>query len=80
MEAAYRRMSHRFHPDKYKPQERVELKRKMNDINWAYALLKEYCSRSQCKYVFTEWAVARAYPRDAHNMRWAEFMADDAYV
>jgi hypothetical protein len=24
--------------------------------------------------------VAQAYPRDAYNMRWAEFMADDSHV
>ena len=52
----------------------------MKDINWAYRVLKEYCSRSECNYFFTERAVAQAYPRDAYNMRWAEFMADDSYV
>jgi hypothetical protein len=80
IEVAYQRMSLKFHPDKHKPEDRVEAERKMKDINWAYALLKEYCSRSQCKYLFTEWAVANTYPRDAYNMRWAEFMADDSYV
>jgi len=78
--AAYQRMSVKFHPDRHKPEDRVEAERKMKDINWAYALLKEYCCRSECKYLFTESAVAKAYPRDAYNMRWAEFMADDSYV
>ena len=80
IDAAYQRMSLKFHPDKHKPEDRVEAERKMKDINWAYALLKEYCSHSECKYLFTEEAVKRAYPRDAYNMRWAEFMADDSYV
>jgi DnaJ-class molecular chaperone len=80
IDAAYQRMSLKFHPDRHKPEDKVEAERKMKDINWAYALLKEYCSRSECKYLFTERAVAEAYPRDAYNMRWAEFMADDSYV
>ena len=80
IEAAYQRMSLAFHPDRQKPADRVDAERKMKDINWAYALLKEYCSRSECKYLFTERAVAKAYPRDAYNMRWAEFMADDSYL
>jgi len=80
IEAAYQRMSLKYHPDRHKPEDRPEAGRKMKDINWAYALLKDYCSRSECKYLFTEAAVAEAYPRDAYNMRWAEFMADDSYV
>jgi len=77
---AYQIMALRFHPDKHKPEDKPEAERKMRDINRAYGLLKEYCSRSECKYLFTEQAVARAYPRDAYNMRWAEFMADDSHV
>ena len=60
IEAAYQRMSLKFHPDRHKPEDRVEAERKMKDVNWAYALLKEYCSRSECKYLFTEEAVKRA--------------------
>jgi len=80
IEAAYQKMSLECHPDRRKPEDRPEAERRMKDINWAYGLLKEYCSRSECKYLFTEQAVARAYPRDAYNMRWAEFMADDSHV
>lgn len=80
IEAAYQRMSLKFHPDRHKPEAKVEVERKMKEINWAYALLKEYCARSECKYLFTQGAVAKTYPRDAYNMRWAEFMADDSYV
>jgi DnaJ-class molecular chaperone len=80
IEAAYQRMSLSFHPDRHKPEDQAEAERKMKDVNWAYALLKEYCARSQCKYVFTERAVAKAYPRDTYHMRWAEFLADDSYV
>ena len=60
IEAAYQRMSLKFHPDRHKPEDKPEAERKMKDINWAYALLKEYCSRSECKYLFTEEAVKRA--------------------
>jgi DnaJ-class molecular chaperone len=80
IEAAYHKMALRWHPDRRKSDDSLEVERKMKDVNWAYALLKEYCSRSECRYVFTERAVARAYPSDAYNMRWAEFMADDSYV
>ncbi len=80
IDAAYQRMSLEFHPDRHRPEDRPEAERKMKDINWAYALLKEFCSRSQCKHLFTKEAVAQAYPREAYNMRWAEFMADDSYV
>lgn len=80
IEAAYRGMSLKFHPDRHKPEDKLEAQRKMKDINWAYRVLREYCSRSECKYLFTERAVALAYPRDAYNMRWAEFMADDSHV
>lgn len=80
IDAAYQKMSFSFHPDRHKPEDRKEAERKMKDINWAYVLLKEYCSHSECKYLFTERAVAEAYPHDAHAMRWAEFMADDSHV
>jgi len=80
IEAAYRGMSLKFHPDRHQPEDELEAERRMKDINWAYRVLRQYCSRSECKYLFTEQAVAQAYPRDAYNMRWAEFMADDSYV
>jgi len=80
IEAAYRKMSLMFHPDRQNPEDETDAEQKMKDINWAYGVLKEYCYRSECKYLFTESAVAQAYPRDAYNMRWAEFMADDSYV
>jgi len=80
IEAAYQRLALKFHPDRHKPEDKTEAGRKMKDVNWAYSVLKEYCSRSECKYLFSEQAVARAYPRDAYNMRWAEFMADDSHV
>jgi len=80
IEAAYQRMSLKFHPDRHKPEDQSEAERRMKDINWAYGVLKEYCSRSECKYLFTERAVAQAYPRDAYNMRWAKFTADDSHV
>ena len=80
IDVAYRRMALKFHPDRRWAEDKPEAERRMKDINWAYALLKDYCYRSECKYLFTERAVAEAYPRDAYNMRWAEFMGDDSYV
>ncbi len=80
IEAAYQRLALKWHPDRCRSHDPLEAKRKMKDIDWAYALLKEYCSRSECVYLFTERAVARTYPRDAYNMRWAEFKADDSYI
>ncbi|MBN1854837.1 MAG: DnaJ domain-containing protein [Pirellulales bacterium] len=74
---AFQQMSLRFHPDKHKPEDKPEAERRMKDINWAYGLLQEYCSHSDCKYLFTERAVEQAYPRDAYNWRWATFMADN---
>jgi DnaJ-class molecular chaperone len=80
IEAAYQRLSLKFHPDMHKAEDKLEVERRMKDINWAYEILKEYCSRSECKYLFTERAVEEVYPRDAYNMRWAKFMADESYV
>ncbi len=80
IESAYQRLALKWHPDCCKAGDRPEAERQMKDINWAYTLLREYCSRSECKYLFTERAVARAYPREAYAMRWAEFMADDSHV
>lgn len=80
IETAYHAMSLKFHPDRHKPEGKAEAERKMKDVNWAYGLLKDYCARSECRYLFTERAVAKAYPRDAYNMRWAEFMADSSYI
>ena len=80
IEAAYQNMSLECHPDRHKLEASGEADRKMKDVNWAYTLLKEYCSRSECMYLFTERAVAQAYPREANAMRWANFMADESYV
>jgi DnaJ-class molecular chaperone len=80
IDAAYQKMALKAHPDRNAPEDRQDAERRMKDVNWAYRVLKEYCSRSECKYLFTEAAVAQAYPRDAYNMRWAEFMADDSHV
>lgn len=80
IEAAYQRLSLKFHPDRHQPDDKSEKEKKMKDVNWAYTLLKEYCSHSECRYLFTEWAVAKAYPREAQNMRWAKFRADDSYI
>jgi len=80
IEAAYRKLSLKFHPDRQKSEDKPEAERRMKDINWVYRVLMDYCSHSECKYLFTKSAVERAYPRDAYNMRWAEFTADDSYV
>lgn len=80
IEAAFQRMSLRYHPDQQKPADKPEAERRMKDINWAYELLQDYWSHSECKYCFTERAVEQAYPRDAHNWRWAAFMTDSNYI
>jgi len=63
IKAAYQRLSIKWHPDRTAAMEKAE--RRMKDINWAYALLSEYCSRSECRYLFTERAVTQAYLRAA---------------
>jgi len=80
IEVAFQRMSLRCHPDRHKLEDKPEAERRMKDINWAHDVLQEYCSHSECRYLFTERAVAQAYPRDAYNWRWAEFMADNSYI
>ena len=64
IEAAYRKLSLKFHPDRQKSEDKPEAERRMKDINWAYRVLMDYCSHSECKYLFTKSAVERAYPRD----------------
>ena len=80
IEAAYQRLALKCHPDRHRAEDKPEAERRMKDVNWAYRVLQEYCSCSECKYLFTERAVANTYPRDANNMRWAKFMANDSYA
>jgi DnaJ-class molecular chaperone len=65
---AYRRMSHRHHPDKnrdrgnHSPDEET-----MKKLNWSYKLLMDYCNLYS--YSFKEEDIARAYPHDEYLNR-----------
>jgi len=65
---AYRKLARRYHPDTYSGKE--DGQETMKEINWAYELLEDYCSRY--KYSFTEKDVARAYPQEAYLKWWRE--------
>jgi DnaJ-class molecular chaperone len=61
---AYRRLSHRHHPDKRSGTTGEEADETMKRLNWAYKLLMDYCSNY--KYSFREEDVARTYPHDEY--------------
>lgn len=68
IKAAYRRLAHSYHPDLDESDE--VRKEAMREINWAYELLEDYCSKY--KYSFREEEVARAYPDEAYLKWWRE--------
>jgi len=68
IKAAYRRLSHRYHPDLRNGDE--DTREAMIKLNRAYELLEDYCRRY--KYSFGEEAVARAYPDEAYFKWWRE--------
>ncbi len=51
-----------FTPIGRKPKDRKEAERKMKDINWALTLFSRSIVHSECKYLFTERAVAGGLP------------------
>lgn len=61
---AYRRMAHRYHPDKHRGAGSTEDGEVMKRLNWAYKLLMEYCQ--DYKYTFSEEDIARTYPHDEY--------------
>ena len=65
---AYRRLSHLHHPDIVT--ENDSRSEKMKELNWAYELLEDYCSRY--KYSFGENDVTEAYPQEAYFNWWRE--------
>ena len=60
---AYRKLSHRHHPDKTGDDNTAE-NEAMKRLNWAYKTLMDYCN--DYKYSFREEAVARTYPYDEY--------------
>lgn len=68
IKAAYRRLAHRHHPDMRDGDEGCE--EAMEELNWAYELLEDYCSKY--KYSFGKEDVARAYPNEAYLKWWRE--------
>jgi DnaJ-class molecular chaperone len=47
IQQAYHRQSRRWHPDRQDPGQQAIFNRKMQEINSAYRLLKDYCFRQQ---------------------------------
>jgi DnaJ-class molecular chaperone len=47
IQQAYHRQSRRWHPDGQDPEKQAAFNRKMQEINSAYRLLKDYCFRQQ---------------------------------
>jgi len=69
IKSAYRRMSHRYHPDRHAASgtDNAEI---MKRINWAYELLMGYCTKY--KYCFRQEDVARAYPEEEAFRVWRD--------
>lgn len=64
IKSAYRRLSHRHHPDKNSRKDEEAMKR----INQAYQLLMDYVKNYE--YSFREPDVARTYPVEENLRRW----------
>jgi len=64
IKSAYRRLAHRYHPDKHSGATAEETEETMKRLNSAYKLLMDYCSNY--KYSFGEEDVARTYPGDEY--------------
>lgn len=63
IKSAYRRLAHRYHPDKHSGATEVDTE-KIKRLNWAYQVLMDYCN--DYKYSFREEGVARTYPHDEY--------------
>lgn len=63
IKSAYRRLAHRYHPDKQSGATEVDTER-IKKLNWAYQVLMDYCN--DYKYRFQEEDVARIYPHDEY--------------
>ena len=68
IKAAYRRLAHRYHPDKHSGTIGEDTEETMKRLNEAYKLLTDYCSNY--KYSFREEDVARTYPHDEYLRRY----------
>jgi DnaJ-class molecular chaperone len=67
--SAYRRLAHRYHPDKHVVASEEDVER-MKKLNRAYKVLMDYCT--DYKYSFKEGDVARAYPYEEEMRKWRE--------
>ena len=68
IKSTYRRMAHRYHPDKRSNDEDAETDT-IKRLNWAYKLLTDYCS--DYKYSFREEDVVRTYPHDEYLRKYS---------
>jgi DnaJ-class molecular chaperone len=69
IKSAYRRLAHRYHPDK-RVNATTDDEERMKRLNQAYKLLTDYCNNY--KYSFREEDVARTYPYEEHVRKWRE--------
>lgn len=67
--SAYRRMAHRYHPDKHQGTSGDQVE-KMKRLNRAYKVLLDYCNAY--KYGFLEEDVARTYPFEENLGKWRD--------
>jgi DnaJ-class molecular chaperone len=67
IESAYRKLSHRYHPDKHGGTV-GESDLMMKELNRAHRLLLDYCS--DYKYSFREEDIARTYPYEEYMRKW----------
>ncbi|MFO8143753.1 MAG: DnaJ domain-containing protein [Dehalococcoidales bacterium] len=65
IKAAYRELAQRYHPDR---SGELGDQARMRELNRAYELLEDYCSKY--KYAFGESEVARVYPKEAYFRWW----------
>ena len=61
---AYRRLAHRYHPDKHSSVTGKESEEMMKGLNAAYTIIMEYYKNY--KYSFKEGDIARTYPHDEY--------------
>jgi DnaJ-class molecular chaperone len=69
IKSAYRRLSHRYHPDKHDDASQAN-DEMMKKLNLAYRLLLDYCNNY--RYSFDEEDVARNCPHEEGWRKWRE--------
>lgn len=66
---SYHRLANIYHPDAQHKASQEDME-KMKKLNWAYAVLMDYCNNF--KYSFNEEDVARTYPYEEYIRKWDE--------